>query len=76
MNAHERASLARVRRAAIVAQRAIEVLGGTQEAHIWLSTRSPALDGKAPKDIHYDAEGARRVLEVLRGGLRPVDRRG
>ena len=65
MNAEERESLARVRRAAIVAQRAIDAFGDAQEADIWLNTPCPALGGRVPSDMRYDAAVARRLLEVL-----------
>lgn len=65
MTAEERASLARAKRAAIIAQRAIDLLGSTQAADAWLSAPSEALDGKPPCETHLDARGARRVESAL-----------
>jgi len=59
------ASLARLRRAAHFAQLAIDLLGSTQAADEWLSSPSKGLDGKAPCEMRYDADGARRVALVL-----------
>jgi uncharacterized protein (DUF2384 family) len=66
MRREERQSLARVKRVARLAQRTIDVLGGTAEAYYWLTKPCAALRGKAPRDIHYDVEGAGRVATALR----------
>jgi uncharacterized protein (DUF2384 family) len=66
MRKTERESLARAKRAARLAQRAIDVLGSTSAAYHWLTTPCAALRGTAPRDIHYDVEGARRVAIALR----------
>ena len=62
----ERESLARVQREVRLIQRAIDVLDSPAIAYHWLTTPCAALRGKAPRDIHYDVEGARRVAAVLR----------
>jgi len=66
MRKADRASLARAKRVARMAQRAIEVLGGTDEAYRWLTTPCAAIRGNTPYDVHYDADGARRVATALR----------
>jgi uncharacterized protein (DUF2384 family) len=66
MRRDERLSLARVKRVARLAQRTIDVLGGTAEAYFWLTKPCAALRGKAPHEIHYDLEGARRVTTILK----------
>lgn len=66
MRSDERQSLARVKRAARVAQRAVNVLGSMAAADHWLTAPCAALRGKAPRDIFLDEAGARRVAIVLR----------
>ena len=66
MTAEERASLARAKRASIIAQRAMGVLGGAQQAYRWLMAPCPALRGKAPADLRYDIGAYRRVQAALR----------
>lgn len=66
MKAEERASSARAKRSAIIAQRAIDALGGTEEAYHWLTSPCPALRGKAPADLRYDMAAYRNVKAVLR----------
>lgn len=66
MHKDERQSFARAKRAARVAQRAVDVLGGTGAAYHWLTTPCAALSGKVPSDIRFDESGARRVAIVLR----------
>jgi uncharacterized protein (DUF2384 family) len=66
MGQDERESLARVKRELRLIQRAIEVFGSTATAYLWLTTPCAALRGNAPRDIHYDVEGARRVSTALR----------
>jgi uncharacterized protein (DUF2384 family) len=66
MRKDERESLARAKRVAGLAQRAVDVLGSTSAAYLWLTTSCAALRGKAPRDFHYDVDGARRVAGALR----------
>jgi len=66
MRKADRESLARAKRVARLAQRAIDVLGGAGAAYHWLTMPCAALGGTAPYDIHYDADGARRVATALR----------
>jgi uncharacterized protein (DUF2384 family) len=66
MSQDERESLARVKRELRLIQRSIDVLGSTPTAYHWLTTPCAALRGKAPRDIRYDMEGARRVSAALR----------
>jgi uncharacterized protein (DUF2384 family) len=61
MRQAERESIARVKRALRLIQCSIEVLGSTPAAYHWLTMPCAALRGKAPRDIHYDVFGARRV---------------
>lgn len=56
---------ARAKRAAMIAQRAIEALGGTDEAYAWLTSPCAQLGGEAPSEVRYDAAGARRVVGAL-----------
>ena len=66
MTHEEKSSLARVKRAARIAQRAVDVLGGMERAYVWLSAPCPALRGKAPGELRYDVAACRRALSVLR----------
>jgi len=66
MRASDRESLARVKRAARLAQLAVDRLGSTQAADEWLSTPSSSLGGKRPSDMHYDASNARKVARALK----------
>ena len=65
MSLEERESLGRAKRAAIIAQRAVDLLGSMEAADAWLSTPSAALEGEAPCEVHLDASGARRVRSAL-----------
>ena len=66
MRKDERESLARVKRELRLIQRSLDVLGSTPTAYHWLTTPCAALRGKAPRDIHFDLEGARCVATALR----------
>lgn len=66
MRKADRKSLARAKRVARLAQRAVDVLGSTSAAYHWLTAPCAALRGKVPHDIHFDVEGARRVATALR----------
>jgi uncharacterized protein (DUF2384 family) len=66
MRKADRESLARAKRVARLAQRAVAVLGSTSAAYHWLTVPCTALRGKTPYDVHYDADGARRVATALR----------
>lgn len=66
VTAEQKESLARVRRSARVIQRAIDLLGGTDEAYYWLTSPCAALRGKRPADVRYDVVSARRVRDVIR----------
>jgi len=62
----ERASLARAKRAARLAQLSMTLLGGAEAADLWLSSPCTALGGRAPADVKLDIEGMRRVTRALR----------
>jgi len=66
MRKDDRESVARAKRVAKLAQRAVDVLGSASAAYHWLTTSCDALRGKSPRDIHYDVKGASRVATALR----------
>lgn len=66
MTAEERSSLARAKRASIIVQRAIDVLGSTEAAYYWLASPCPALHGKAPAALRFDIATYRRTRDALR----------